>query len=319
VSFHTVAFTAPTASSQLTPLNLVTDQFFSASGSTAFLLPSEMTLIGAYVLGAGLRRARVNSPSLLRVGFPFVRPIEVSANPVTDPNVMVLHHSHLHFPTGEPVGIDIAGDSGVVTGLLWFTPGHVHKHEGGHAQHGGEWQAQGAHDHERHASMHESFWLRYTITTAGNPGATTPLVWTQLVPTFDQTLPSGTYAVRGFEHIGPTAIAARLIFPGSVFRPGTVAMTSVGARTHRAFYEGSFGMFGVFRTISPPYVEVLTTGADNPGGSLDANGHEGYLRIVRLGDLAADHGRHGDGHPIVGLPPTPPGALAPSPPRLPMR
>jgi hypothetical protein len=98
---------------------------------------------------------------------------------------------------------------------------------------------------------------------------------------FEQTLPAGTYAVVGFEHVGPTAVAARLIFPGSVHRPGTVAGITLGSRTFQGFYEGLFGIYGHFKTISLPYVEVLTTAADA------VNQHEGYLRVCRVGDL--DH------------------------------
>src|SRR5262249_38123432 len=113
--------------------------------------------------------------------------------------------------------------------------------------------------------------------------------WSLLSPQFDQTIPSGTYAVVGFEHWSPTSIAARIVFPGSPRRPGTLSQNNkviegpnpnvfdANARTHDIFYHGSLGVYGMFQTTAPPSIEVLTTGADAS--------HEGYLRVVRVGDL----------------------------------
>lgn len=302
---HTVAYAAkiPSASPAFA-LTAVQDQFFSALGSTAFLLPSEMKLIAAFAIGPSLQRARVNSPSLLRVGFPSIRPIQQAATAPNDPNMMVLHHNQLHLPPGEPVGIDaVTGtDQDLGIALVWFRhahPQHMHPgqmpmspghHEGHHGQH---------HEHG------ESFWLRYTAQTSpdGSPAnsVVSPLRWSQLNPVFDQVIPSGTYEVIGFEHAGTTAIGARLIFPGSVYRPGTIANTSVAQRTFEGFYNGSFGIYGTFQTISPPAVEVLCT-------ATDAAPHEGYMRLIRVGDLTAQqthghqHGSAGAGGPSTMLP-----------------
>lgn len=301
---HTVAYAAkiPSASPAFA-LTAVQDQFFSSLGSTAFLLPSEMKLIAAFVIGPSLQRARVNSPSLLRVGFPSVRPIQQSATAPNDPNMMVLHHHQLHLPPGEPVGIDaVTGtDQDLGIALVWFRHAHQqqHLHPGQMPMAPGHHEGHGHHDHE------ESFWLRYTAQTSsdGTPANSfvLPLRWSQLNPVFDQVIPSGTYEVIGFEHAGTTAIGARLIFPGSVYRPGAVATTSVASRTFESFYNNSFGAYGTFQTISPPAVEVLCT-------ANDANSHEGYMRLIRIGDLTAQqshghqHGAAGSGGPSPILP-----------------
>ena len=131
----------------------------------------------------------------------------------------------------------------------------------------------------------EGYWLRFTSSTA-----TQSLKWTVITPSFDQSFPSGTYCVTGLEFLSPTAVAARVVFPGSVLRPGVVAQvgsiftgsTSAGlARTHRCFYDGSFGAFGTFQTSAPPSIEIFSVSADN------ANTQEGYLRVVRIGDVGA--------------------------------
>jgi hypothetical protein len=225
-----------------------------------------MNLAAAFAIGTSLQRARVNSPSLLRVAYPYIRPIQQGNVPANDPNMMVLRCNQLLIPAGEPVGIDVvtanAGD--LVITLLWFTNnGAVPLPKG------------------------DGYWLRYTAPTSNQtPGSSSfisPLRWSQLVPVFDQTIPAGTYAVTGFEHTGTaggSAIAARLVFPGSVYRPGTVATQLVTERTSQYFYDGAFGVLGTFQTISPPSIEVLCT-------SPDTVAHEGYIRVVRIADLAA--------------------------------
>jgi hypothetical protein len=221
-----------------------------------------MKVVAGFAFSNSLRLARMNSPTLLRVGFPYIRPIQNGTTTVpTDPNMMVLHFNQLDFPTGEPIGVDASttGTTDPIVVLLWFVtlkPTHL--------PHG------------------DGFWMRYT-TTAADTTAIQPFRWSQLTPTFDQTLPSGTYVVVGFEHTGPSAVGARLIFPGSNHRPGTVASPLVGNRTYQGFYDGSFGAYGAFRTTSPPYVEVLASANDATGS------HEGYMRLVRVGDLHAHH------------------------------
>ena len=107
----------------------------------------------------------------------------------------------------------------------------------------------------------ESFWMRFTSGTA-----LAELKWTVITPSFDQSFPSGTYAVTGLEFTSPGAVAARLVFPGSVFRPGVVAQlgtlvtvsTAGLARTHQCFYDGSLGVYGTFQTSAPPSIEAFT-------------------------------------------------------------
>src|SRR5262249_35161743 len=112
----------------------------------------------------------------------------------------------------------------------------------------------------------DSFWLRYTADLSRNPPPAPPPsgpTWSGITVTFDQTIPSGTYAIIGFEHWSPTAIAARIVIPSQLPRPGVVAMNggiafNGGARTHHAFYHGHLGVYGTFQTTSPPSIEVLT-------------------------------------------------------------
>lgn len=100
-------------------------------------------------------------------------------------------------------------------------------------------------------------------------------VWTSLALTWDVTLPEGTYAVIGFTHVSGSPIAARLVFPGSPFKPATISTSDTVYRTHAAFYEGRFGVFGKFAAFAPPSLEVLCSGA--------ISAHQIYVRVVRIG------------------------------------
>jgi hypothetical protein len=283
--FHTIAFsynnatTSPPgsrASGQLLPVPAVADTFFSASGTNAFLLPAEMKLVAAFTMSPTLDRARINSPSLLRVALSHIRPIQQGALPTTDPNVMADYVGEIEFPAGEPVGVDAAvldpGEPSIFA-LLWF-----------------------AHRKLTPIPPGNAYWVHYTVESSTVPASgvtrlavlsppsdtadlVTPFRWSPLALSFEQTLPSGTYAVIGFEHTGPSAVAARLVFPGSAFRPGTVAMTSKGARTFDRVYDGSLGTYGIFRTAAPPAIEVLASSSDL------ITSHEGFLRVIRVGDL----------------------------------
>jgi hypothetical protein len=128
------------------------------------------------------------------------------------------------------------------------------------------------------------FVLRFAAT--GLP-ATMANAWSPIGPvSFDQNLPAGAYTVVGFEHWSPTAIAARLSFPGMYLRPGTlsVAGSALGGtmfppnvRPERLFYEGGIGVYGSFHSFAPPSIEVLTSGNDTM--------LEAYFTVIRTGGI----------------------------------
>jgi hypothetical protein len=263
MGFHTVAYTASIGSGAgQSFLTAVVDTVFSQSGTTGFLLPGDLKLIAGYAAAAGISRARVNAPSLLRVGFCSIRPLQqnsvaASGQPTANPNFMTLIDNPLTLRAAEPVGVEAATVNSTAErfiATLWFC------------------------DRLDPVPPGDSFWLRFTSTTTGNAVAN---AWTVFAPTFDQSIPSGTYAVIGAECTSASSVAARIVFPGQVYRPGIVAQPgAVGAsRTHRYFYDGSFGVFGTFQTFAPPNIEILATGTEA------LNTIEGYMRVVRIGDI----------------------------------
>ncbi len=252
---HTTAYyKSITPATTTQDVDIVTDGVFSRASASGLYVPAGMNLVAAQAIapvsGSGLPRMRVTAPSLLRIGYPYMRPMEGSPG-ATDPNFQVLLDRPVGFPNNEVVGIDVAWNA-IVAGakdiyaILFFRGANAALPPG------------------------DGFWIRGYSTTA----ITTTKSWVAVSPTWDITLPEGNYAVVGFEHVSDTgAVAARLVFPGSPWRPGTISIGPT-ARTHAAFYEGQFGVFGTFAAFAPPSFEVLVSAANTY--------QEFYLRVVKL-------------------------------------
>jgi len=280
MSFHLAAYVGETA----TPPTLQTPvllppaiDMYLPSTPTGFLLPSPMRIVAAWAAStdagsaspAGLASATINAPSLLRVAYPSIRPLSHSVGESTDPNVMNLVAHPLLLPASENVGVLATVGAGATVGnkpivaLLWFCDELVPVPPG------------------------EIFTLRFATSSApvGTPGVWSPMG----TIVFDQTLPPGNYTVVGFEHWNRNAAAARLVFPGMHMRPGTLSMSGGSAfpsdqRTDRLFYEGGLGVYGTFSAYAPPSFEVI-------GGGGGSTLHEGYLSVIRTGDVGSPHER----------------------------
>lgn len=249
---HLIAFTKTTATAASTfeGMTCVSDGVLAQSSSTGFFVKAGMRVVAGYVGSNGtapeIEAARINSPTFRRVGLPAIRPLSPLRAPGDDPNVMVIVDRPLSYPDTDTLTLEIinSGAAPVAVGLLWLETEREPVPPG------------------------ETYWLRYTSTTAASA-----LVWSQLVISFDQ-LPEGEYVVCGMEHISTTCLAARLVFPGSPWRPGTLGQAAATNQNHAVFYDDRLGVFGRFSAFAPPTVEVLCTAADAS--------HAGYLRVLRV-------------------------------------
>jgi len=124
MGFHTLALTGTvTTAGGLTALGVVTDTVFPPSGN-GYLMPDDMRVQAAYAGATNIQRARINAPSLLRVGYPSIRPVQqasISGTPANNPNLSLFLDAPVGVRTGEAVGIDavtISTGGETVVGLL---------------------------------------------------------------------------------------------------------------------------------------------------------------------------------------------------------
>jgi hypothetical protein len=252
MSEHVIAFVRSLATTANTfePMDCVADGVLAQASSTAFFVKAGMRVIAGYVGSNGtvpsLEAARINSPTFRRVGLPNIRPLNGTRAAGDDPNVMVIVDRPLDYPDIDTLTLEIinSGTTPDAIGLLWLQVDDEPVPPG------------------------DTYWLRYTSTsTAG------VLAWTPIVIDFDQ-LPEGEYIICGMEHISASCLAARLIIPGSPWRPGTLGQQSLTDQNHAVFYDDRLGVFGRFNAFAPPTVEVLCSAADTA--------HTGFLRVLRV-------------------------------------
>lgn len=81
--------------------------------------------------------------------------------------------------------------------------------------------------------------------------------WVNGILTFGQVLPYGTYQIVGMRARGANLFAARLVFPGSPWRPGVFGVSAIGGMENEYARFGRMGVFGIFDSTVPPTVDCL--------------------------------------------------------------
>lgn len=247
---HAAAYLATVNAASYTQLTALSDPFFQVSG-TAMRPPRDVRVLGAGAGGSGLTHGRLEAAGLLRVAYPGVVPLNGAVTVAAGlPRVMDNTDRPLMLTGGEDVYFAVKNGGAAATFGLLLVGFDVPAVPSG-----------------------ESFWLRYSksgITATAN-------AWTPYTDvTWEQTLPSGTYAIIGMDHWGATAAAARLILAGSRYRPGVYAHVNAAASEGNGlFLQGRLGVLGYFTNQQLPGVEVLCTGADTS--------FDGVIRVVRIG------------------------------------
>lgn len=99
--------------------------------------------------------------------------------------------------------------------------------------------------------------------------------WLNVNPTWYSKLPYGDYRVGGLHVEGNNLAAARLVFPGASYRPGTIAMGTAGRSGMAAMRYGRAGELGRFNLNQPPTVDLLSFAA--------ATSVNIYLDLLMLG------------------------------------
>lgn len=246
MSFHLAAFTGPNGMGVFSALPPIRDPSLY-SRSDGIVLPNSMDVVCAFVKGGNVSAARITSPTLRAVSPIEIRPISATTTIPTNPNVRFLGYGAARLSDEEPAILQAMGpiqDS--ASGLLWLS------------------------DRFEPIPTGDQYWVRLTSSTS----VWTSGMWTPIDVTMADPLAAGSYAVVGMQYYSPFGLAARLTFDCQYWRPGTLAIQAVSNRTFPQSYDGSFGVWGTFRTSSLPRVEVLIDGA--------AYEHEIRLLVTRL-------------------------------------
>jgi hypothetical protein len=248
--WHLAAYFASLTNGTTTANTIVSDQVLTPSGTTAFILPKAGRLRLAYSAGASLTAVQINTPSLRYVGLPFVGPVNLALVVPSPPNVTDWGPQGPPIPTVDAISaVHTLGGGAPENELtaLWFS-------FGGASIPGGP-----------------IYRLRFTATITAVTGT---WVTGALIP--DTTLPQGTYSVVGMDAFGTNLALARLIFPGSFFRPGVLARATTGTVGWPGFTDGRMGVYGSFKSVNLPNLEILAVGANTA--------QTVFLDLVRTGD-----------------------------------
>ncbi len=247
MAMHLLAFRGSgvltTSSVRQTP---VTDSIVAVS-NTAFVLEQAMEAVAVYAGASGITLAQVTIPAS-PLANALVRPIDVSATPSSDPNVAVFSDAPLRIAQQTELALVGTGSGGTLNGAVLLR------------------------DRFEPIPPGEAITIQFTAASQAVP---TAYAWYTLTGvTWSHTLPPGQYAVVGFEVFRTTIVSARLILQDQIWRPGTIAMQSVGLRTHQVFYDGSLGVMGRFPAYAMPSIEIVADATTTTA--------EGYVRIVRV-------------------------------------
>ncbi len=218
----------------LLPLNGVPEQTIMVTGDDIRVPPGLANIIGkaAVVNHATVARAQVQSPSLRMLTNLDIEPIVVSAVVFGSPPEAIYHPS-IAIPVMEDESLNFA---------IASTPG------GAVAHYGLVWLADGA----QAPATGQMFTLRATATVAQAVAT-----WTNGNMTFDQVLPAGRYQVVGMRARSADGLAARLVFPEQIPRPGVAMVNAIADLDVIRFRSGRGGVLGEFPHTIPPTLDVL--------------------------------------------------------------
>lgn len=248
---HLAAFYESLAlSANYAAMSGVADGGLPRNSADAYILPSNMQVIGAFGQGATLSRLQIQAPSLRNIAYPEINPVQETA---VDPAVsnanfrpyMDAGPRMIMAEAFQTAGSNSNGAAAVdaVAGV-WIAPRFLAAPPG-------------------------------MITTLVATASVTLVQWNWALGTlaFETVLAAGEYAVVGMAVQCDDAVFGRLVFPGNTnLRPGVLAFPAAGgAYKWDQFRVGNFGQFGTFVFNAPPQIEVFghTAGAQTATVFLD--------------------------------------------------
>lgn len=247
--FHTVAWRESIADIVANDITPVPDTLMAIQNGH-FMPQVNSNILFAYAGAAGITDARLISPSLRSFTTPRIRPVNLAIVPVDEPNMADYHDNPLTVKGLEELEMEISqttGGAAVVVAVAGIAKVPMQP-----------------------APQGNVYTMRGVGTTTVTAGA-----WSQAVITWSDTLPTGTYACVGFEAVGVTCVAGRLIFDEQWERPGCLGQSLVSGNGPALFRKGRLGVYGRFNANRMPNVEMLCNAADTA--------QTVFLDFVRIG------------------------------------
>lgn len=220
----------------LTEVEAIPDQHITTDGNDILVPEWAPNLVAVCALGATISQAQISSPSLRQRTLLDVNPLNLGAVPLGAESWKPLFPTPILLEPGEGLRAlvaETAAGAEQETVLVWL-----------------EGEREAIPDGEVET-------IRCTSTAT-----LTAYTWTLATLTLSQQLRAGTYAIVGMRAETAGGIAARLVIPGSAYRPGVIAYDGVQDRAPREFRPGEIGVYGTFDHRFIPQVEFLSVSAD---------------------------------------------------------
>lgn len=233
---HLLAFAGAVAQNAvLANIPTISDNFFTQTLSGMFSTKS-FSVLQAYVRLDSGSQALINAPSLRAFGPPQLWPWDGAAAPPNDPPLIRYCGCGPFVPLEDPINIQVSrAGAGAADAQALLLVGDAMP--------------------TPYVGPCRSVRATATITAVVNQ-------WTAGTLNLDQTLPAGDYMVIGMAAFGTGLLAARLIFPERTERPGILAQQAAIEYDESTFRYGQFGVWGKFKNVSLPQLEVLAYAAN---------------------------------------------------------
>jgi hypothetical protein len=231
--FHLVAwYEIENKALAFTPVAAVREEMLSTNGDDIRVHPKMPFLIGAGALIAdatGLR-AQIQSPSLRTLANLDIEPIVQAAVFGSPPEELLFPDTPVPLTADEALNFFCVNNVAACVnyGLAWLSDGPLQPVKG-----------------------------RMFSVAAASAIAQAAGVWTNGNLVLGQVLPAGRYQVVGFRARSANAVAARLVFPEQIARPGVPVVNAIGDLDPWWSRYGYPGVLGEFDANVPPTVDVL--------------------------------------------------------------